>query len=196
MVRVTQVSMPATITLAAVAAMAEADRVHRYELTPDGALIVTPPPVPDHNRVVAALTIWLGSHGFSADRLLAGSGVLVGSGTGGRIPDLMVVDDDDVQGADGGVWIDPEHVLLVVEVTSPSTVADDRSRKVMEYAAAGIPHYWIVEVDRADWRRSAVRQLSCVDRFDPRGYRQARPDPISMAALLATTPAQHGLGQP
>lgn len=34
---------------------------------------------------------------------------------------------------------------LVVEVLSPSTVSKDRNVKMRRYAAAGIPHYWIVD---------------------------------------------------
>jgi Uma2 family endonuclease len=40
-----------------------------------------------------------------------------------------------------------EHVLLVVEVVSPSTQTADRYEKPGEYARNGIPSYWRVELE-------------------------------------------------
>lgn len=40
-----------------------------------------------------------------------------------------------------------EHALLVLEVVSPGSKTRDTSDKVVEYAKAGIPHYWIVWLD-------------------------------------------------
>jgi Uma2 family endonuclease len=34
---------------------------------------------------------------------------------------------------------------LVVELLSPSTRRRDRGLKMQKYAAAGVPHYWIVD---------------------------------------------------
>jgi Uma2 family endonuclease len=39
----------------------------------------------------------------------------------------------------------PHDVLLAVEVVSPGTRTTDRRHKPVEYADAGIPHYWRVE---------------------------------------------------
>ncbi|TWF97245.1 Uma2 family endonuclease [Kitasatospora viridis] len=39
----------------------------------------------------------------------------------------------------------PEHVLLVVEVVSPGSETTDRVTKPVQYAQAGIRHYWRVE---------------------------------------------------
>jgi Uma2 family endonuclease len=41
-------------------------------------------------------------------------------------------------------------VLLAVEVVSPDSEARDRESKPQKYAAAGIPHFWLVEVAGAD----------------------------------------------
>lgn len=41
-------------------------------------------------------------------------------------------------------------VLLAVEVVSPDSEARDRESKPRKYAAAGIPHFWLVEVAGAD----------------------------------------------
>ncbi|GII75148.1 hypothetical protein Sru01_01300 [Sphaerisporangium rufum] len=41
-----------------------------------------------------------------------------------------------------------EHALLVVEIVSPGSETQDTTDKLGEYAKAGIPHYWIVRLDR------------------------------------------------
>ena len=43
--------------------------------------------------------------------------------------------------------LDPATVLLVAEVVGPTSGARDRQTKLADYAAAGIAHYWIVEID-------------------------------------------------
>lgn len=45
----------------------------------------------------------------------------------------------------GGTALDPADVLLVAEVISPTNVGWDLVLKRHEHAAAGIPHYWLVE---------------------------------------------------
>jgi Uma2 family endonuclease len=42
-----------------------------------------------------------------------------------------------------------EHALLVVEIVSPGSETQDTTDKLGEYAKAGIPHYWIVRLDRS-----------------------------------------------
>ena len=44
----TTITVPAEITLADVAAMGEADELHRYELTDEGELRVMMTPTPEH----------------------------------------------------------------------------------------------------------------------------------------------------
>ena len=56
------------------------------------------------------------------------------------IPDFMVVCDPDKIKPDG-VHGAPD---LVVEVLSPSTAKDDRTRKKEVYEACGVPEYWLV----------------------------------------------------
>ncbi|MFE9183460.1 Uma2 family endonuclease [Micromonospora haikouensis] len=43
--------------------------------------------------------------------------------------------------------LQPEDVVLAVEVASPGTRRIDRFAKPAEYAAAGIPFYWRIEQD-------------------------------------------------
>ena len=56
------------------------------------------------------------------------------------IPDMMVVCDRSKIKSDG-VHGAPD---LVVEVLSPSTAKDDRTRKKEVYEACGVPEYWLV----------------------------------------------------
>src|SRR5690349_25173250 len=84
---------PAVVTLDDVAAMNAADRFgHRYELSPEGALSVMPPPDSEHAAIASRLMFWLAAAGWTADQVLQAVGIrLPGpSGDGGRIPDLTV----------------------------------------------------------------------------------------------------------
>lgn len=56
------------------------------------------------------------------------------------VPDMMVVCDRSKIKSDG-VHGAPD---LVVEVLSPSTAKDDRTRKKEVYEACGVPEYWLV----------------------------------------------------
>jgi Uma2 family endonuclease len=44
-------------------------------------------------------------------------------------------------------YLEPADILLVVKVLSPSNAVRDLVVKRYEYAAAGIPDYWIVDRD-------------------------------------------------
>ncbi|GDY30489.1 Uma2 family endonuclease [Gandjariella thermophila] len=76
-----------------------------------------------------------------------------------RRPDIVVyeasVPDDDV--------LRPHHCVLVVEVMSPGSVTADQIDKPAEYAAAGIVHFWRVEIDEANSYRLTVFRY----RLDP-----------------------------
>jgi Uma2 family endonuclease len=72
-----------------------------------------------------------------------------------------------------------------VEIVSPSSAAMDRGTKVEEYAAAGIPRYWLVERDAALTVTLHVLRADNV-------YEVAAKMPL--AWLLQTKPADHNLG--
>ena len=59
------------------------------------------------------------------------------------VPDLFVARESALD--NGGAALDPADVLLVVEVISSSNAGRDLVLKRHEYAAAGIPFYWLVE---------------------------------------------------
>ena len=66
-----------------------------------------------------------------------------------RRPDVVVVRRDAVERIDreGGVLV-ASDVIVAVEVLSPGSRRFARVVKHAEYADAGIPHYWIVDLDQ------------------------------------------------
>ncbi len=121
------------------------DDGNRYEVI-DGVLYVSPPPsAARHQRPVTRLVVRLG--GFVLSRglgevLAAPVGVVLDAGTGIQ-PDIVyvrrerlhIITDKEIAGV-------PD---LVVEALSPSTRARDRGIKLRRYAAAGVPHYWMLD---------------------------------------------------
>lgn len=61
-----------------------------------------------------------------------------------RRPDLVVVPRE---AAKSGRLLKASEVLVVIELVSPGSKRMDRVIKRGEYADAGIPHYWIVDLD-------------------------------------------------
>jgi Uncharacterized protein conserved in cyanobacteria len=133
------VRLPArTLTLDDVAELADHDPDHRYELQ-EGNLLVMPPADDEHAEMIMMIGAWLIAGGY-AGRVLATPGVRVG--TSGRSPDIAVRRSPR-QGRT--VWIDPADLLLVIEIVSPGSVELDRYLKPVEYAQAGVLHFWRVE---------------------------------------------------
>ena len=62
-----------------------------------------------------------------------------------REPDVLVVSAEALTREDRETWIAPEDVLFAIELESPDSLHRDRVEKPLEYAEAGIPHYWRVE---------------------------------------------------
>ncbi|MEU0673193.1 Uma2 family endonuclease [Streptomyces sp. NPDC006172] len=67
----------------------------------------------------------------------------------GPEPDLSVVRAEAVTGLEQ-TYFEAWAVLLAVEVVSPDSEARDRDTKPHKYAAAGIPHFWLVEATGVD----------------------------------------------
>jgi Uma2 family endonuclease len=89
-------------------------------------------------------------------------------------PDLFVVPWGD--GRRPRRWEDITSLLLVIEVTSPSTARTDRHAKRRIYMDAGIPEYWIVDLD-----------ARVVERWRPR---DARPEILTEALTWRPAPSE------
>jgi Uma2 family endonuclease len=59
-----------------------------------------------------------------------------------RVPDLVVV-----SAGGGEKRVIADEVLLAVEIIAPGSRMLDTRLKAFEYAEAGIPHYWVVDLD-------------------------------------------------
>jgi Uma2 family endonuclease len=139
------------LTVDAFAALGVDDR-YRSELQ-EGNLVMSPSPAPDHMIVMGRLFVQL--DGQLPAGLLAIPDVdvdleLAPRGKPGfvRRPDLVVAHQAAVARVrrDGGI-LRAGDVLVVVEIVSPGSHRTDHVIKRGEYADAGIPHYWIVDLD-------------------------------------------------
>jgi Uma2 family endonuclease len=62
-----------------------------------------------------------------------------------RVPDVVVVRRELITAASPRFVAD--DVLLAVEIISPGSKQTDTLVKPVEYANAGIPHYWVIDLD-------------------------------------------------
>jgi Uma2 family endonuclease len=119
----------------------------RYELI-EGELVVVAAPSPWHQRFLLELA-WLFRRAIQQPRLgaiyVAPVDVRLPSGSIVQ-PDLIVVLKD--RSPIVGTSLIEGVPSLLVEVTSPSSRANDRKRKANLYAANGVPEYWIADPDR------------------------------------------------
>lgn len=117
----------------------------RYE-TVYGELLVTPAPRPLHQLVLQRLHVAL-YHYVETERCghLFASPADISWGPDVLVqPDLFVVDLEEARTMD---WSQMQHLLLAVEVLSPSTARYDRFTKRRLYQDVGVPLYWIVDPD-------------------------------------------------
>ncbi len=118
---------------------------NRFEVI-EGELVVNPPPDLLHQAVVANLMLsvgaWVKRHGLG--HVVPAPVGIVLDDANGVVPDLVYVS------RERAAILRPRGIFgapdLVVEVLSPSTEARDRGVKLQRYAAAGVPHYWLVDV--------------------------------------------------
>jgi Uma2 family endonuclease len=108
----------------------------------DGALLMSPHPSVRHDDVASQLGYLLTGVLDPQWRAVAGTGIRFDE-RNYRVPDLSVLRRE----ARSRPLALPSDVLLAVEVMSPSSVSNDRVAKAALYAAAGIPHYWRIELD-------------------------------------------------
>jgi Uma2 family endonuclease len=124
-----------------------------YSELVEGRLLMSPSPVPDHNYAAAEVRDQLRSQLPSGIEAIPDMDVdlqLAPPDAPGTVrrPDLIVVPRDARLRVrhEGGV-IRASEVLVIVEVLSPGSKRTDHIEKRSEYADAGIPHYWIVDIE-------------------------------------------------
>ncbi|MET9231765.1 Uma2 family endonuclease [Lentzea sp. NPDC003310] len=132
------------MTLAGYDAMPDED-CKRHEIV-GGELVEMPGRTIRHQRALMVLLRMLLDHLPDHLEVVHSFDVLLEDGPRPllRKPDLVVTRDlrDDV------TRFDARDVALVVEIMSEESEHVDLSVKLREYAAAGIPDYWIVALDR------------------------------------------------
>lgn len=129
--------MTSAFTIADLEAMPDDGR--RYELI-GGAICVTAPPVPVHQRVSRRLLALLEAATPTGHELFHAPIDLDLPGEQRVQPDLVVVPSSSI-----GQRRLSLPVLLVVEIVSAGSTTHDTVTKRAVYAAAGIPAYWIVD---------------------------------------------------
>jgi Uma2 family endonuclease len=124
----------------------ELDEARRWELV-EGGIVMTPRPRPLHQIVSKNLTRLLDERRPHSLAVLQEVEVTVEARFPPTVrdPDLVVVNRSVVDR--NPVRVDALDVVLVIEIVSPGSRRTDRVMKAYEYAKAGIPHYWIVDLD-------------------------------------------------
>lgn len=121
----------------------------RHELL-EGALIVSPPAAGPHQRVAAYLEALMIDAVPSDVYVVQNLGVRLpraGRRPTVLVPDLMVADREAVDSDRSGI-LNPDHVSLVVEIVSPSSVTMDKFTKPQVYAQLRIPSFWRIELEK------------------------------------------------
>jgi Uma2 family endonuclease len=114
----------------------------KYEIL-DGILLVSPAPVPRHQRAILRLAMILNDRCPSDHEVFLSPLYWRPDSRTNLQPDLLVVAKDRI-----GEKNIIQNPAIVVEVLSPSSRRYDRLLKLGRYAEAGIPQYWIVDPDR------------------------------------------------
>lgn len=163
------------------------DDGNRYEVV-DGELFVTPSPRLDHQRAVAELLFALRTY---LQRVPVGE-VLTSPADIELDPKTLVQPDVFVVPIELGKkprhWRDVRGLLLAVEILSPSTARADRTVKRRRFQRAGVPDYWIVDLDARlveRWRPQDARPEVLSERlvWQPAGALETFD--LDLAALFA-----------
>ena len=118
----------------------------------EGRLVMSPSPKPRHNIAIYRLAKQLEPQLPEGLDLVPDTDVdlgLVPAGEPGfsRRPDLLIIDRAAVARVDeDDDMIRADEVTIVVEIVSPGSKRTDYQVKHDEYADAGIPQYWIVDI--------------------------------------------------
>lgn len=133
----------------------------------DGEVIVFMPPVYRHQAIISFLCQLLGLFVEAGDLgvvLVAPFEMRARPGGSAREPDLLFVARPHLD------RLTPERLVgpadLVVEVISDSSVGRDREEKFREYAAAGVPEYWLFD-PRPGQQQADFYRLTAAGTYEP-----------------------------
>ena len=163
------------------------DDGQRYEVI-DGELFVTPAPALKHQEAVVRIFRLVDDY-LSEQRVghaFVAPGDIVFSPKRGVQPDVFVT--PLFNGRRPERFADVGHLLLAVEVLSPSTARADRVAKRRLYREEGVDEYWIVDLDARTIERSTpddarVDVLADALEWTPRGATE--PLTIDLAAYFS-----------
>ena len=108
----------------------------------DGELIEMSPSHSEHGRLLMLVGRLLGNAYDGTDFVLYGDIITLFDDSNTRAPDIAAVDRD----IGDRKQLVPADILLAVEIAG-STLGTDLGRKRIDYASAGIRHYWVVDVE-------------------------------------------------
>ena len=124
----------------------------------DGQLVEIELPTWTHERIVAALIAILTQWSWSrkADQVLASGYRLRIDDRRGTMPDVQFYRrGNPPAGQEKG--LERGRPDLVVEVISPSSRSKDSVRKLYDYAAIGVPEYWLLDPEAHTLERLVLR---------------------------------------
>ncbi|QUQ71757.1 Uma2 family endonuclease [Kutzneria sp. CA-103260] len=128
------------------------DTEHRWELQ-EGSLVMSPRPRPLHVSALGELGDQMKPQLAGNLRAYAEMEVNLelrppDAPGNARCPDLIVIELETARRAQReGRLVRASEVLLAVEIVSPGSVRMDNITKRGEYADAGIPYYWIIDLN-------------------------------------------------
>lgn len=139
------------------------DSRHRVELV-EGTLQVSPRPIPDHQRAQLKLGSQLLAQLPSPLEALPEVEVILFDAHPPtvRVPDIVI---SARRPGPGAARLAAAEVVLACEIASPGSIRTDRLVKPGEYADAGIPHYWLLDLTAGslsafDLHNGSYRQVS------------------------------------
>jgi len=162
------------------------DDGNRYELV-WGELLVNPPPVTVHQRIVRRLLVALDGYSqrFGLGEAFVSPAEVSWSGDSYVQPDVFVV--SPVHGSKFE-WKDVKHLRLVAEVLSPRTAKNDRFKKRKLYQAHGVEMLWLVDhQDRAIEVWTPDSEMPTIETARVTWHPAGAPEPliIELASLFA-----------
>lgn len=138
------------------------DFIHLGEDDPrellDGHLVEIEVPTRTHERIVAVLIALLTSWGWSrnAGEVLASGYKIRIDDRRGTMPDVQFYRRGNIpRGQERG--LEEGHPDLVIEVISPSSRSKDSVRKLHDYAAIGVPEFWLLDPEARTLERLVLR---------------------------------------